>query len=82
MMTTQPTSDSTNPVKTPVLHEKTAAGDRIIYRQDLYKMLGVTSETLRRYLRDKRIPPADVALTQRTVGWRLSTLQAAGIMLL
>jgi predicted DNA-binding transcriptional regulator AlpA len=68
--------------KTPVVRDKTAADDRIIYRQDLYKMLGVTSETLRRYLRDKKIPPADIAITQRTVGWRLSTLQAAGIMLL
>lgn len=57
-------------------------GDRVIYRQDLYKMLGVTSETLRRWLKDNRLPPADVAITQRTVGWRLSTLHAAGIMLL
>lgn len=65
-----------------VVRDKTNPGDRIIYRQDLYKMLGVTSETLRRYLRDKRIPPADIAITQRTVGWRLSTLQAAGINLL
>lgn len=65
-----------------VVQNKTAPDDRIIYRQDLYKMLGVTSETLRRYLRDKKIPPADIAITQRTVGWRLSTLQAAGINLL
>jgi predicted DNA-binding transcriptional regulator AlpA len=56
--------------------------DRIIYRQDLYKMLGVTSETLRRWTRDGKLPSADVAITQRTVGWRLSTLQAAGIRLL
>ncbi|MGO4382053.1 helix-turn-helix transcriptional regulator [Pseudoduganella sp. RAF53_2] len=56
--------------------------DRVIYRQDLYAMLGVTSETLRRWLRDGKLPPPDVAITQRTVGWRLSTLQAAGIRLL
>jgi predicted DNA-binding transcriptional regulator AlpA len=66
----------------PVVHNKTSEGDRIIYRQDLYRMLGVTSETLRRYLRDNKIPPADIAITQRTVGWRLSTLRAAGINLL
>ncbi|SDH42164.1 MULTISPECIES: AlpA family transcriptional regulator [unclassified Duganella] len=65
-----------------VVQNKTAPDDRIIYRQDLYKMLGITSETLRRYLRDKKIPPADIAITQRTVGWRLSTLHAAGINLL
>lgn len=56
--------------------------DRIIYRQDLYEMLKVTSETLRRWIRDGKLPPADVAITQRTMGWRLSTLQAAGIRLL
>ena len=56
--------------------------DRIIYRQDLYKMLGVTSETLRRWVKENKLPPADVSITQRTLGWRLSTLQAAGIRLL
>jgi predicted DNA-binding transcriptional regulator AlpA len=58
------------------------AEDRIIYRQDLYGILKVSSETLRRWVRDGKLPPADVAITQRTVGWRLSTLQAAGIRLL
>lgn len=56
--------------------------DRVIYRQDLYKMLGVSSETLRRWLRDGKMPAADIAITRRTVGWRLSTLQAHGIKLL
>ena len=32
--------------------------DRIIYRQDLYKMLGVTSETLRRWVKENKLPPA------------------------
>jgi predicted DNA-binding transcriptional regulator AlpA len=62
--------------------EKAMSEDRIIYRQDLYKMLGVTSETLRRWIREGRMPRADIAITQRTVGWRLSTLQTAGIKLL
>lgn len=62
--------------------ENTMPEDRIIYRQDLYKMLGVTSETLRRWIREGRMPRADIAITQRTVGWRLSTLQTAGIKLL
>ena len=56
--------------------------DRIIYRQDLYKLMGVTSETLRRWVKDGKIPSADIAISRRTVGWRLSTLQAAGIKLL
>jgi predicted DNA-binding transcriptional regulator AlpA len=56
--------------------------DRIIYRQNLYKMLGVTSETLRKWLKDQKLPPADIAISRRTVGWRLSTLPATGIKLL
>lgn len=56
--------------------------DRIIYRQDLYKLIGVTSETLRRWLKEGKIPAADIAISRRTVGWRLSTLHAAGIKLL
>lgn len=55
--------------------------DRIIYRQDLYKALGVTSETLRKWIKEDKMPPADIAISRRTVGWRLSTLQAAGIRL-
>lgn len=56
--------------------------DRIIYRQDLYKLLGVTSETLRRWTKEGKMPTADIAISRRTVGWRLSTLHAAGIKLL
>lgn len=59
-----------------------AADDRIIYRQDLYRQLGVTSETLRRWIKEGRVPAADIAITRRTVGWRLSTLHAAGIRVL
>ena len=53
--------------------------DRVIYRQDLYKAMGVTSETLRRWLKEGKMPNADVQLSVRTVGWRLSTLHKAGI---
>ena len=60
----------------------TADTDRIIYRQDLYKLIGVTSETLRRGLKEGKIPAADIAISRRTVGWRLSTLHAAGIRLI
>lgn len=60
----------------------TTDADRIIYRQDLYKLIGVTSETLRRWLKEGKIPAADIAISRRTVGWRLLTLHAAGIKLL
>ena len=56
--------------------------DRTIYRKELMAALNVTSsETLRRWVRDKRLPAPDVNLSQRTQGWRVSTLRAAGINL-
>lgn len=53
--------------------------DRVIYRTDLCKMLGVGSEALRRWLKAGKLPPPDVAISRKTMGWRLSTLHAAGI---
>lgn len=53
--------------------------DRIIWRKDLQTGLGVCSETMRRWLRDKKLPEPDVDLSRRTRGWRLSTLRAHGI---
>lgn len=59
------------------------AEDRVIWRQDLRKQLGdVSSETIRRWMASGRLPRPDVDLSHKTQGWRLSTLQAAGIMLL
>lgn len=53
--------------------------DRVIYRTDLCKMLGVGSEALRRWLKAGKLPPPDVAISRKTMGWRLSTLQKSGI---
>jgi len=53
--------------------------DRVIYRSDLCKMLGVGSEALRRWLRDGKLPKPDVDISQKTRGWKVSTLRAAGI---
>lgn len=58
---------------------ETQRTDRVIYRSDLCKMLGVGSEAMRRWMKAGKVPPPDVAISRRTVGWRLSTLQAAGI---
>ncbi len=61
---------------------KTAAiDDEVIYRADGMQRLGVRSETIRRYLKAKKLPPPDVALSAKKVGWRLSTLRAAGVNL-
>lgn len=53
--------------------------DRVIWRPDLQKMMGVTSETIRRWMKAKRLPTPDVAMSRKTLGWRVSTLRSAGI---
>ena len=55
--------------------------DRVIWRPELQELTGVCSETVRRWIKSKRIPPADVAFSRKTMGWRASTLRAAGINL-
>lgn len=58
------------------------AADRVLWRSELREQLKVSSETMRRWLRDNKLPPADVHLSQRSMGWKVSTLRAAGINLL
>lgn len=53
--------------------------DRVIWRPQLQEMMGVTSETVRRWMRANRLPTPDVAMSRKTLGWRVSTLRAAGI---
>ena len=55
--------------------------DRVIWRKDLQDTMGVSGETMRRWLNGGKLPKPDVALSQKTTGWRLSTLRAAGINL-
>lgn len=55
--------------------------DRVIWRTDLRRQLGVSQETIRRWLKEGTLPKPDVALSRRTLGWRLSTLRQAGINL-
>lgn len=55
--------------------------DRVIWRPDLQKMMGVSSETIRRWMKAKRLPTPDVAMTRKTLGWRVSTLRAHGVNL-
>ena len=53
--------------------------DRVIYRPQLQQMLSVSSETVRRWMKEGRLPQPDVAMSRKTLGWRLSTLHNAGI---
>lgn len=57
----------------------TQSDDRVIYRKDLCEKLGVGSESVRRWLKAGKLPKPDVAISRKTMGWRLSTLQAAGV---
>lgn len=58
------------------------SADRMVTRAELAKLLGgVSSETIRRHLKAKKLPPPDVQLSRQTAAWRLSTLKAAGINL-
>lgn len=55
--------------------------DRVIFRPELQALLHVSSETIRRWLLASKLPVPDVALTRKTVGWKRSTLEHAGIRL-
>ncbi|WP_205617385.1 MerR family transcriptional regulator [Pelomicrobium methylotrophicum] len=55
--------------------------DRIVWRADLCRQLNVSKETIRRWLKAGHLPPPDISLSRRTLGWRLSTLRRAGINL-
>ena len=56
------------------------ADDRVIWRSELMVLLNVTStETIRRWLKERKLPTPDVNLSRRTKGWRRSTLRAAGL---
>lgn len=54
--------------------------ERLIIRADLAKALGgISSQTVRRYIKDGKIPPPDKVISTHAQYWRASTLQAAGI---
>lgn len=55
--------------------------DRIIFKQELQELLHVSPETIRRWRREGRLPNPDLELSLKTVGWRASTLEQAGIRL-
>lgn len=55
--------------------------DKVIWRKALQDFLGVSSETMRRYINANKLPQPDVALSRKTMGWRLSTLHSHGINL-
>lgn len=55
------------------------ADDPVIWRAQLQAKLGKSSETIRRWIKENRLPPPDVDLTRQSKGWKTSTLRAKGI---
>lgn len=56
--------------------------DPVIWRIELAKRLGpngVTSETMRKYIRDGVLPKPDITLNLRMQGWQRSTLLRHGL---
>ncbi len=53
--------------------------DKIIWRADLQAMLGKCSDTIRKMIKNQRLPPPDVDLSRKTKGWKRSTLHRAGV---
>lgn len=53
--------------------------DRMVWRSDMRRAMRCSSETIRRYMREGRLPALDVDITSKMQGWRLSTLHAAGV---
>ena len=53
--------------------------DPVIRRLELQRHLGVTSDTMRCWIRDGKLPEPDVWLSLKTRGWHLSTLRNAGV---
>lgn len=56
-----------------------AVADRLVSRSEIGSALLVGQEAIRRWMRSGKLPQPDVALSRKTLRWRLSTLQAAGI---
>lgn len=55
--------------------------DVVLWRADLRVRMRVCEETLRRWIKAGKLPKPDVHLSQKSMGWRMSTLRAAGINL-
>lgn len=60
-----------------------AEPDRMIWRRDLRDYFGgVSDETIRRWIKQGKLPKPDIDFSMRTRGWKLSTLRKAGIQII
>lgn len=51
----------------------------LVDRPTLRRILGVSSETLRRYLKAQRVPPPAIDVSRQRQQWRVADLREAGI---
>lgn len=56
--------------------------ERIVYRSELRKAIGVCYQTMNRWLDKGKLPPPDISLTPAKTGWKISTLEKFGIAFL
>jgi predicted DNA-binding transcriptional regulator AlpA len=52
-------------------------GTAVIWPSGLEAMLDISTETRLRYEKRKMLPPRDVYIGQRAIGWKPSTIEAA-----
>lgn len=52
---------------------------QVIRRTDLQRAIGVSSETVRQWIKSRKLPPPDYALSRKSWGWTVETLRRAGI---
>ena len=52
--------------------------DRIVWRDQLQGAMRISGETVRRWIRDCKLPKPDIYPTRQCMGWKLSTLRRAG----
>jgi predicted site-specific integrase-resolvase len=55
--------------------------EHVITRKRLREIMGVHTDTVRRWIKGGKLPPYDVAMSRKSAGWKPSTLAKAGIML-
>lgn len=58
-----------------------AHDDPILTRAYIMERLDKKADTVRKWIKSGKLPPPDVALSRKTMGWKRSTLVAAGINL-
>ena len=60
-----------------VRKRRRTGGTRVVYPRGAQEQLGVSAPTRWRMERDGRLPPRDVYIGGKPVGWRPETLEAA-----